>query len=66
MLTCCRFLIGFLSGGFIPDVVLYLSYFYTKRERKKYIATFIDSFSISYSTYTLGMVLGLKLPDRHG
>jgi MFS family permease len=33
-----RFLLGFLQGGFIPDIVLYLSYYYTKNERKFLLA----------------------------
>jgi hypothetical protein len=37
----CRFFIGLCMGGFIPDAVLYLSYFYTKREMP--ILTLVDT-----------------------
>jgi hypothetical protein len=32
-----RSLLGFLQGGFVPDTVLYLSYFYTKAERRYFL-----------------------------
>jgi uncharacterized membrane protein YeaQ/YmgE (transglycosylase-associated protein family) len=36
----CRFLIGIFMGGFIPDSILYLSYFYTKTEMPMRLAFF--------------------------
>ncbi|KAI0274961.1 major facilitator superfamily domain-containing protein [Gloeopeniophorella convolvens] len=49
-----RFLLGFLQGGFIPDVVLYLSYFYTKTELPIRLAWFWVS---NYLTDIVGAFL---------
>ncbi|RXW20059.1 hypothetical protein EST38_g5807 [Candolleomyces aberdarensis] len=36
----CRAFLGFLQGGFIPDLILYMSYFYTKNELPLRLALF--------------------------
>ncbi|KAH8168945.1 major facilitator superfamily protein [Sarocladium implicatum] len=43
----CRALIGFLQGGFIPDIILYLSYFYKHSEMNIRLAIFWISMQIA-------------------
>lgn len=42
----CRALLGFIQGGFIPDLILYLSYFYTKSELPIRLAAFWASSNV--------------------
>ncbi|KAF9245699.1 major facilitator superfamily domain-containing protein [Melanogaster broomeanus] len=63
-----RFLIGFLEGGFIPDVVLYLSYFYTKRELPIRLAWFWVSnyLTVMVSAFLATGILSLRSGTRAG
>jgi len=62
----CRALLGMIEGGFIPDNILYLSYFYTSTELPvrlsffwfSYQATSIVSAFLAYGLLRLGGVNG--------
>ncbi|KAF4631038.1 hypothetical protein G7Y89_g7098 [Cudoniella acicularis] len=61
-----RFLLGLLEGGFIPDVILYLSYFYRNRELPVRLAWFWTSY-VSTNIVSAFLAYGiLHLRGRHG
>jgi hypothetical protein len=63
----CRFFIGLFMGGFIPDAVLYLSYFYTKSEMPFRLAMFwfVDSMSGVIASFIAYGVLHMRGVDGH-
>ncbi|TCD62157.1 hypothetical protein EIP91_007285 [Steccherinum ochraceum] len=58
-----RCLLGFMQGGFIPDIVLYLSYFYTTKELPLRLAWFWVS---NYLSNIIGAFLATGLLRLRG
>lgn len=58
-----RFLLGLIEGGFIPDVILYLSYYYKNAELPKRLSWFWTSYQ---STSILGAFLAYGLLHLRG
>ncbi|PWY67147.1 putative MFS transporter [Aspergillus heteromorphus CBS 117.55] len=58
----CRFFIGLFMGGFIPDAILYLSYFYTKTEMPLRLALFwfVDALSGVIASFIAYGVLHMR------
>lgn len=58
----CRFFIGLFMGGFIPDSILYLSYFYKKSEMPIRLALFwfVDSMSGVIASFIAYGVLHMR------
>ncbi|KAM0718555.1 hypothetical protein Q7P37_005625 [Cladosporium fusiforme] len=62
----CRALIGMLEGGFIPDLILWLSYFYTSKElpiRLSFFWTALDGTQIITAILAFGL---LHMRGVHG
>lgn len=59
----CRFLLGLIEGGFIPDVILYLSYFFTNPELPKRLSWFWTSYQ---STQVVGAFLAYGILHLRG
>ncbi|KAL1857576.1 hypothetical protein VTK73DRAFT_8030 [Phialemonium thermophilum] len=61
----CRFFIGLFMGGFIPDSILYLSYFYKKSEMPMRLALFwfVDTMSGVIASFIAYGVLHMRGVD---
>lgn len=59
----CRALLGLIEGGFIPDVILYLSYFYTNAELPRRLSWFWTAYQ---STQIVGAFLAYGILHLRG
>ncbi|KAK5028753.1 hypothetical protein LTS07_006132 [Exophiala sideris] len=59
----CRALLGLIEGGFIPDTILYLSYFYKNAELPKRLSWFWTSYQ---STQIVGAFLAYGILHLRG
>ncbi|KAE9369192.1 putative pantothenate transporter [Stipitochalara longipes BDJ] len=62
----CRALLGILEGGFIPDLVLWLSYFYTSRELPIRLSFFWTALDVTGILTALLAFALLHLDGVHG
>lgn len=62
----CRALIGVLEGGFIADLVLWLSYFYTSKELPLRLSMFWTSLSLTQIFTSLLAFAILRMRGVHG
>jgi MFS family permease len=58
-----RFLLGLIEGGFIPDVILYLSYYYKNAELPKRLSWFWTAYQ---ATSIVGAFLAFGILHLHG
>ena len=59
----CRFLLGLIEGGFIPDTILYLSYFFKNVELPRRLSWFWTSYQ---STQVIGAFLAYGILHLRG
>ncbi|EXJ83046.1 hypothetical protein A1O3_06863 [Capronia epimyces CBS 606.96] len=59
----CRFLLGVIEGGFIPDTILYLSYFFKNAELPRRLSWFWTSYQ---STQVVGAFLAYGILHLRG
>ncbi|OQE74633.1 hypothetical protein PENNAL_c0076G04527 [Penicillium nalgiovense] len=62
----CRALLGFLEGGFIPDTILFLSFFYKSSELPKRLTCFWISYTVAGIIGSFLAFVFLHITDANG